>query len=1354
MKRFDKKLNAQDIINAIPGGVAIYKVSDIFETVYYSDGVPALSGYSRDEYDLLIKQDAADLIYQEDAAMVIRKIRQVLEAGKSASFEFRKQHRDGHIVWVNVHARKIGEDGGHPLLQCVFHNISAFKQAREELAHVINSIPGGIAAYDFNDMQNPRRLFCSDGVAKLFGCSDAADLQHYAANPWSMVFKEDYQRVYDAFQHMFISSDTLDLSYRITRKDQVLEWVHLNGKAINGIFYAVFTGMSDEAKLFQQISNEAAQGIYVIDKKNHDLLYYNENVELFLTGKNNAWGKKCYTALHDKQTPCTFCPLSMIKNIEKPQELTFANGKSYEIRAKELEWNGLPAYTLFINDITDKITSSRKTEQLEQFYQTLVQNLPGGIAVIRFDMAKKQMLPEYISEGFAAMTGMSTVEAYALYKNDATAGVHPDDLDYIIGRLNQHLKKHLDTCESIYRLRKKDGSYIWIKNNSSLILRPNEIPLIYAVYSDITKEIEAQNKLRQKYNDLLLRQQNYPLSNEILSGYCDITANRILRIYDKTGIDPLQKFGFERQNFFKGLATLIESPEERQHFLNTFLNAPLLEKFAQGINSQELECFIRMPHDNSGHYLKCVINMIESPDNGHTIGVLSVLDLTQFKINDQISMHLAHAHYDFIATCDFNSDSYQLFFTNSKANLMPPEQGSYSKNIVAFLQTFTVPKDREFCMEMFDPANMQRRLYHENSYSFHYSLKDEQGHIYTKNMIVFLIDQRLNKVGMARADITDYVREQRALLNTLAYTFEQLSIINLVTKEFTMYTRKSVLQNLSPYKCADFNRALHKLSLPYTKLAADETAAEKFSLPVILSRLAEKPQGYEFTLPYLANDGSEKNKQINVLWGDEGHHTICLVRCDVTDIISAEKNSRSVLQNALDLAQEANRAKTDFLSAMSHDIRTPMNAIIGMTDLALDDLDNRQHLSEYLDIIKSSSSHLLTLINDILDMSRIEKGKLKLARTSFNLSVEIDRFCSRYQLLMDKNSLNFLHNAELLHCNCIGDTAQLQRIWDNLVSNACKFTPPGGTVTFSACELPSDNERLGWYKFTISDTGIGIDSESLQHLFDPFFRSSDVISKHIEGSGLGLAIVKNIVDYKGGTISVTSRQGEGTTFTVTLPLHFDTAAEHPVEKPTHTFGSADFDFSGKSLLLAEDHPINQKVAELILEKTGAAVTIVENGLQCTELFTGSAKGSFDAILMDIQMPVMNGYEAAQAIRSSTHPQSATIPIIAMTANAFAEDIKNALSAGMNAHIAKPIDPQKLYQNAKTLLRIYVTVFLHFDYRLAQLQTSRVSQIKKTPEKSRITSVTKALRPGACSWIYSSLTAAAKPKNKIYPVAVR
>ena len=392
------------------------------------------------------------------------------------------------------------------------------------------------------------------------------------------------------------------------------------------------------------------------------------------------------------------------------------------------------------------------------------------------------------------------------------------------------------------------------------------------------------------------------------------------------------------------------------------------------------------------------------------------------------------------------------------------------------------------------------------------------------------------------------------------------------------------------------------------------------------------------------------------------------------------------LEKAVRHEAAANRAKREFLFNMSHDIRTPMNAIIGMTDLALGNLDNRQQLCEYLEIIKTSSSHLLTLINDILDMSRIEKGQLESAQAPFNLSVEIDRFCSRYQLLMDKNGLNFLHDTDLLHCNCLGDTSQLQRIWDNLVSNACKFTPPGGTVTFSVRELPPTSDRIGWYQFTISDTGIGIDSASLPQLFEPFYRSSDVVSRHIEGSGLGLAIVKNIVDYKGGTISVASQHGEGTTFTVTLPLHFDTAAAVTVEKTAQLPGSADFDFTGKSFLLVEDHPINQKVAELILEKTGAAVTIAENGAQGVELFTASAPGSFDAILMDIQMPVMNGYEAAKAIRCSQHPQAATVPVIAMTANAFAEDIKNALAAGMNAHVAKPIDPQKLYETLAACLK--------------------------------------------------------------------
>lgn len=1152
--------------------------------------------------------------------------------------------------------------------------------------NIINAIPGGIAAYDLTSPNRPHLILCSDGIAPLLGCTNKQELYEYCSDPWSIIFKDDYQRVRNAYEQMPQNGGTFNLSCRIIKKDGSLNWMRLDGKIADGILYIVLAGMSEEAKLFQQIINETAHGIYVVDKNNYDLLYYNENIPLLLQNKTKVFAEKCYSALRGNKQPCHHCPLNQQPSSDKPLNFQRADGRSFEITTSPIQWNERTACILFINDVTDKLDSIRKTQRLEQFYQTLVRNLPGGIAVIRFDTKKNLMMPEYISESFAAMTGMTLEEAYDLYRRDATAGVHPDDIDHTISILRQRLNNNLDTCESIYRLRKGDGSYIWVKNNSSLLLSDNYTPVIYAIYTDVTKDIEAQDRLRQKYNEVLFRQQNYPLANEILSGYCNITANKIIRIYDKTGCNVLERFGYARQDFFQGLSSLIESESERELFLARFLNEPLLSKFAAGITQQKVECFVRLPGEDNGRYLKCVINMLEAPDNGDIIGVLSVVDLTSDRIREKISQHLAHAHYDFIAACDLSTDRYHLMYINNNATLLPPEEGHYSESYLTFSQQFTVPKDRKLYAEMLNPAYVKQRLSQEGSYSFHYSLRAEDGNIYTKNIIVFLIDARMHKFGLARADITEYVREQRALLNTLAYTFEQLTLIDLTTKEYTIYTRQSVLDNLIPVK-GIYNNAIHnKITAPYAKTCDAQTVSACFEINSILNQLNENPQGYDLTLPYDCGDGELKHKQINVLWGDENHQTICMVRCDVTHIVKAEQSQRQVLENALMLAQEANQAKTNFLSAMSHDIRTPMNAIIGMADLALDTEGKSPELTEYLGIIKNSSLHLLTLINDILDMSRIEKGQLTLEQTSFNLATEVDNFCCRYQLLMDKKQLHFKHFVELRHSSCIGDATQLQRIWDNLIGNACKFTPSGGTVSFEVRELPPKSSKIGWYQFVISDTGIGIDRESLPLLFDPFYRSHTVINKHIEGSGLGLSIVKNIVDYIGGTITVASSPGEGTTFTVTVPLHFDMEHGQQDESLTGAEAAANFDFSGLTFLLVEDHPINQMVAELILEKTGATVVIAENGADGVEKFTTAPPGTFAAILMDIQMPVMNGYEAAQAIRASRLPHSQSVPIIAMTANAFAEDIKNSLTAGMNAHIAKPIDPQKLYETLAKYLQ--------------------------------------------------------------------
>lgn len=1284
----EKTAQLQNIINAIPGGVAIYKVSDIFETVYYSDGVPALSGYTPAEYAELVKQDAVNMTYPEDTAMVVSKIRTALADDTAVSFEFRKQHRDGHIVWVNVYAKKIGETDGCPLLQCVFHNITAFKETQLQLDHVVNSVPGGIATYDLTNIQTPRRLFCSDGVATLLGCKNKEELDEYCPNPWDVLFKDDVQRVSDAFKNLLNNGTPMNISFRVNKKNLTLNWVHLNGRIVDKTFYAVLSGMSEEARLFQQITNETAQGIYVVACDSYKLLYYNETTKLFLQKSSNALGEKCYVALHKQTQPCSWCPLPVRSSTLLTHEVALPDGRSCEIRTKNIDWQGIPSYLLYVNDITSQMTVSHTTKKLEQFYQTLIRNLPGGIAVLSYDRQTGRMLPEFISEGFAELSGMTLQQVYDVYSNDATAGVHPEDVGYAINRLREHLNNNLDTCETIYRLRKGDGSYIWVKNNSSLIMSSNGKPLIYAFYNDVTKEITERQKLRQKYNDILFRQQHYPLENEIISGYCNITKDEIIRIYDKTDSELLEIFGSKRRDFFKGMASLIENPAEQELFLSKFMNEPLQKAFLQGITRHETECFVRLPKDKSGHYLKCTINLIEAPDSGDVIGILSVIDTTETRISDVVSMRLTHIHYDFIAIVDFEKDHYKLLFRNDKIYAIPPLQGSYRQSTGKFVTQFVVPKDREFCEKMFSPEYIRTHLSSNNSFSFNYSIADAAGNLYMKNMIIYQIDKRLHKYGLACSDVTESVREQRVLLNSLAYTFEQLSIINLITRDFTMHTRESVLQNLPPYKAADFEDALTNLELPYHKNGSLQPRIEDFAISVILQKLNQQPKGYEFILPYYEKNGSQYHKQINVLWGDDDHHTICLVRCDVTDIITAEQKSREILQNTLKLAQEANQAKSDFLSSMSHDIRTPMNAIIGMTDLALENVGTQMPTSEYLQIIKSSSMHLLTLINDILDMSRIEKGKLIIEHRPFNLALEIDRFCSRNQVLMNKKQLQFRHSTKLQHENVLGDVLHLQRIWDNIISNAIKFTPEGGTVSFEVCELPPKNSHIGYYQFVISDTGIGIDKNSLSQLFDPFYRSNEVVSNHIEGSGLGLAIVKNIVDYKGGTIKVESTPGQGTSFIITLPLHFDTSPASGTLTSAVKAAStaADFDFSGKHILLVEDHPINQQVAELVLQKTGAQITIANNGAEGSEMFEASIPGSFDAILMDIQMPVMNGYEATKVIRSSTHPQSATIPIIAMTANAFAEDIKNALSAGMNAHIAKPIDPQKLYETLAAYIK--------------------------------------------------------------------
>ena len=399
------------------------------------------------------------------------------------------------------------------------------------------------------------------------------------------------------------------------------------------------------------------------------------------------------------------------------------------------------------------------------------------------------------------------------------------------------------------------------------------------------------------------------------------------------------------------------------------------------------------------------------------------------------------------------------------------------------------------------------------------------------------------------------------------------------------------------------------------------------------------------------------------------------------------KKAKDITTEALQTAENANKAKTDFLSNMSHDIRTPMNAIIGMTSLIRHDAGNKAKVIEYADKIDISSQHLLGIINDVLDMSKIEAGKTVFKYTDFSILDFITELNTIFHSQIDeKNQTLTIIKENIRHEWVNGDQVHLMQIFSNLVSNAVKYTQEGGKIQFLVEECETKSSVYAKYRFLVSDNGMGMSADFKDTIFDAFTRAESSMTNKIQGTGLGMAITKNLVEAMGGTIDVESELGQGSCFEVLIDLRIAegrkvvlTAQEEIDEPDSNTL-------KGMRFLCAEDNELNAEILMELLKIEGAECIICENGERVLEAFEQSAPGDYDMILMDVQMPVMNGYDATRAIRRSTHELAKTIPIIAMTANAFSEDIQYSLAAGMNAHISKPVDMKTL---EKTIRRIKI-----------------------------------------------------------------
>ena len=430
---------------------------------------------------------------------------------------------------------------------------------------------------------------------------------------------------------------------------------------------------------------------------------------------------------------------------------------------------------------------------------------------------------------------------------------------------------------------------------------------------------------------------------------------------------------------------------------------------------------------------------------------------------------------------------------------------------------------------------------------------------------------------------------------------------------------------------------------------------------------------YIVEVPLRSKNGKYRQKQIRCMYLNQQTGTLLLMLSDVEDIVKEEKEKQEQLEKALKMAEAANEAKTKFLAGMSHEIRTPMNAIIGYADLASRHLEDTEKLSRYIDNIQICGEKLLSLLSNVLDLARIENNKVEMQYAVSDVREDFTNCVTMFQQQAESKNQTLCMTEQILYPYVYVDEPHLSEVCINIISNAVKYTNAGGTISCKVAQRPCENEDWCDMIISITDNGIGMAEEFQKHIFEPFAQEHAGSRTKFAGTGLGMPITKKLVEKMGGTISFESKEGTGTTFVIRIPFQIDADMKDRNETEEKTETS----IQGLHVLLTEDNELNMEIAEFVLQNEGAVVTKAWNGQKAVDIFRKSRPGEFDAILMDIMMPVMNGYEAAKMIRSLDREDAKEIPIIAMTANAFTEDRIRAKEAGMDEHVAKPVDVELL-----------------------------------------------------------------------------
>ncbi|MFZ2755421.1 MAG: ATP-binding protein [Atopobiaceae bacterium] len=1148
------------------------------------------------------------------------------------------------------------------------------------LRRMARMIPGSVAVYLLRGGAL-ETIYTSADLPGILGMNAADYGTATGADAFDIVYPADAPALREALAKCLESSSDIDAFYRVRHVTRGFDWVHAKGTICGRVdgcpaLVCSFSNASVETDIYQELLDNTDRSITVIDRATHELLYANGLARRGFAGAFEA-GLTCYAA-QGQCGPCEPCVLDGVRagvDLEI-NRLNARSGHWERITGRRIGWCGHDAFVVFVDDINDLKLIEQEANHQRHMYEAAVEN--AELVVWEYEAENHRMI-------------MSD-NAFTL-RDRARYGISKvvEDVPRSIARLiaDEDVESYYEMFRKIDEGADLASCTVWYKHLPGMEPRCMSITLRNEFDSDgrptraygVGQNVTARETMRRRY-ELAFDELSRAYPHSIASFHLNLTKNLVGGGKSKIPSVLKQQESGTADGYFAAFAKLLTDEPTKRWFLENFDRERLLKRFEEGQTQISFEYPI-IYDDGTRHWREGLLVLARNPETGDVEGVTYALDIDESKNAELMIRVLSREVFGFVILLDMRTGMIVSGGDTQGGGKEHYENEDYTTAMVEALRRMMPPEILDQSIRAHSIESIRNRLAHHRSFDLSFQTREGR---YLHWRIAYA-DRKNEIVLIMREDITEVANEEQARIRELEGERR--------ARQHAVALLQSILDTApTAMFWKDRNRRFEGANKAFLDFY------EFGSLDDILGKNDED-------MGWHPNPGPFKSDEERVIEEGMSTHRVpgeCMSRGRLCHIVASKspryengeivglvgnfedvtsefehaaevEKLNSELKGALDEAERANAAEQAFLSSMSHDMRTPLNGIIGFTDLArrTDDIARKQ---EYLDKIDVSGRLMLDLVNDVLDLSKIESGKMELRPEPFSGRELFDAIVDSLRLSAEKRGITLTVELDETYPRFINaDRLRVQQIALNLLSNAIKYTPDGGAVRFEVRRLEARDDGMNTL-LEVSDNGIGMSEMFQRRMFEPFSQEHQSRMYGTQGTGLGLSIVRSIVDLMSGRIECDSELGRGTTFDVYLPIE-----PADVGRPDNgaSYAGASGAISGMHILLCEDNQLNAEIAETILRERGEAVVDhARDGEEGLRMFVGSRPGAYDAVLMDLRMPVMDGLEATRAIRALDRPDAKTVPIVAMTADAFAEDVERCLDAGMNDHVAKPIDPGRLF----------------------------------------------------------------------------